>query len=128
MKKLLKSGICGSMNSTWCTVCCRKVNICGYCSLNSIWTVTAFCQNAWKKKKKEQKRKTQTGSKRRRISKLAPALFPFTSLYFMQFHLYLQWFLLVLFYFLNFLHIDFWWPFCVSISLCCLFYIILLDF
>ena len=35
-------------------VCCRKVNICGYCSLNSIWTVTAFCQNAWKKKKKRQ--------------------------------------------------------------------------
>ena len=61
MKKLLKSGICGSMNSTWCTVCCRKVNICGYCSLNSTWTVTAFCQNAWKKKKKQkQKRKTQT--------------------------------------------------------------------
>ena len=31
----------------------RKVNICGYCSLNSTWTVTAFCQNAWKKKKKK---------------------------------------------------------------------------
>ena len=61
MKKLLKSGICGSINSTWCTVCCRKVNICSYCSLNSTWTVTAFCQNAWKKKKrKNTKHKTQT--------------------------------------------------------------------
>ena len=37
----------------------RKVNICGYCSLNSTWTVTAFCQNAWKKKKKK-KSQTQT--------------------------------------------------------------------
>ena len=50
MKKLLKSEICGSINSTQCIVCGRKVNICGYCSLNSTWTVTAFCQNAWKKK------------------------------------------------------------------------------
>ena len=58
------------------TVCGRKVNICGYCSLNSTWTVTAFCQNAWKKKKKEQKRKTQTGSKRRRVSKLALSVQP----------------------------------------------------
>ena len=75
-KKLLKSEICGSINSTWCTVCCRKVNICGYCSLNSTWIVTAFLQNASKKKKKkkEQKRKTQTGSKRRLVSKLAPSL------------------------------------------------------
>ena len=74
MKKLLKSEIYGSINSTWCTICCRKVNICGYCSLNSTWTVTAFCQNTWKKKKekkkREQKRKTQTGSKRRHVSKL----------------------------------------------------------
>ena len=73
MKKLLKSGICGSINSTWCTVCCRKVNICGYCSLNTTWIVTTFLQNTWKKKK-EQKRKTQMGSKRRRVSKLAPSL------------------------------------------------------
>ena len=60
MKRLLKSGIYGFMNCTWCTVCYRKVNIYGYCSLNSTWTVTAFCQNAWKKKKKKKKRKTQT--------------------------------------------------------------------
>ena len=58
------------------TVCCRKVNIYGYCLLNSTWTVTAFCQNAWKKKKKEQKRETQTGSKRRRVSKLALSVQP----------------------------------------------------
>ena len=63
MKKLLKSGICGSINSTWCTVCCRKVNICGYCSLNSTWTVTAFCQNAWKKKKKKKTQNANVGSK-----------------------------------------------------------------
>ena len=62
MKKLLKSEICGSMNSTQCTVCGRKVNICCYCSLNSTWTVTAFCQNAWKKKKKK-------NAKRRRVKR-----------------------------------------------------------
>ena len=43
------------------TVYGRKVNICGYCSVNSTWTVTAFYQNAWMKKKKKKKRgKTQT--------------------------------------------------------------------
>ena len=31
----------------------RKSGLCGYCSLNSTWTVTAFCQNTWKKKKKK---------------------------------------------------------------------------
>ena len=71
MKKLLKSGICGSINSTWCTVGCRKVSICGYCSLNSTWTVTAFLQNAWKKKSKTQ---NADGSKRRRVSKLGLSL------------------------------------------------------
>ena len=45
------------MNSTWCTVCCRKVNICDYCLLNSTWTVT---QNTWKKKKKKNKRTKRT--------------------------------------------------------------------
>ena len=39
------------------TVCCRKVNICGYCSLNSNH-VSPKCV---KKKKKNKKRKTQTG-------------------------------------------------------------------
>ena len=66
MKKLLKSGICGSMNSTYCTVCRRKVHICGYCSLNNTWTVTAFCQNAWKKKKKKKKKNKNKNAKRRR--------------------------------------------------------------
>ena len=75
MKKLLKSGIYGSINSTWCPVCYRKVNICGYCSLNSTWTVTAFCQNAWIKKKKKNKTKTQNAdvdSKRRSKHTLTP--------------------------------------------------------
>ena len=69
MKKLLKSGICGSMNSTLCTVHDRKVNICGYCSMNITWTVTAFLQNAWKKKKRTKTQNTDVGSKRRRESK-----------------------------------------------------------
>ena len=78
MKKLLKSEICGSINSTQCAVCGRKVNICGYCSLNSIWTVTAFCQNAWKKKKKKKakrrrvKRSIQTNAKSQEKKKKGP--------------------------------------------------------
>ena len=35
MKKLLKSEICGSINSAQMHCSLRKVNICGYCSLNS---------------------------------------------------------------------------------------------
>ena len=43
----------------------RKSGLCGYCSLNSTWTVTAFCQNAWKKKKKKnaKRRRSKRGSK-----------------------------------------------------------------
>ena len=35
MKKLLKSVICGSVNSAYIHCSCEKVNICGYCSMNS---------------------------------------------------------------------------------------------
>ena len=45
------------------TVCYRKVNIYGYCLLNSTWTVTTFCQNAWKKKKKRTKTQNADGFK-----------------------------------------------------------------
>ena len=37
-----------------CTIHGGKVNICGYCSMNSAWTVTALLQNAWKKRTKTQ--------------------------------------------------------------------------
>ena len=49
MKKLLKSEICESMNSARITVYGWKVNICGYCSLNS----NRILQNVWKQKKKQ---------------------------------------------------------------------------
>ena len=46
-----------------CTVHGWKVNICGYCSLNS----NRILQNAWKKKKKKKKKqKTKTKRRRRR--------------------------------------------------------------
>ena len=56
------------------TMCCDwskkfwKVKICGYCSLNSAWTVAATLKtlkNAWKKKKTKKKTKTKTKRKRR---------------------------------------------------------------
>ena len=65
MKKLLKSEICGSVNSTRCAVIGQKnwkVKVCGYCLLNSAWTVATTSktlQNAWKKKKKADKTQTQ---------------------------------------------------------------------
>ena len=43
---------------------------------------------------------------------IIPALFPFMSPNFTQFHCCHQWFLLVLFYFLNFLCANFWQFFC----------------
>ena len=51
MKKLIKNEICGSMNSAQMHCSLEKVNICGYCSCNSAWTVTAFLQKRVKKKK-----------------------------------------------------------------------------
>ena len=35
MKKLIKNEICGSVNSAYMHCSLQKVNICGYCSLNS---------------------------------------------------------------------------------------------
>ena len=57
MKKLLKSEICESMNSTQCVLIgwkrVRKVKLCSYCA----WTVAVSLTNGCKKKK--EKRQTQ---------------------------------------------------------------------
>ena len=53
MKKLIKNKICGSMNSAYMHDSLQKVNICGYCSLNSNRN-TPKCVKTKKKKKKEQ--------------------------------------------------------------------------
>ena len=58
MKKLIKNEICGSVNSAQMHCSLKKVNICGYCSLNSSRTPPKTREN--KKKKKKKKNKTQT--------------------------------------------------------------------
>ena len=35
----------------------RKVKLCDYCSLNSVWTVATSLKNAWKKKKEKRRRR-----------------------------------------------------------------------
>ena len=57
MKKLIKKEICGSVNSAQMHCSLKKVNICGYCSLNSSRTPPKTREN---KKKKKKKNKTQT--------------------------------------------------------------------
>ena len=65
MKKLLKNEICGSVNSTQCIVRHGKVNLCGYCSWNSTWTVTAFPETSTpKRKKKEEEEEEEENAKR----------------------------------------------------------------
>ena len=58
MKKLIKNEICGSVNSARMHCSLKKVNICGYCSLNSSRTPPKTREN--KRKKKKKKNKTQT--------------------------------------------------------------------
>ena len=58
MKKLIKNEICGSVNSAQMHCSLKKVNICGYCSLNSSRTPPKTRENK-KKKKKKKKNKTQ---------------------------------------------------------------------
>ena len=58
MKKLIKNEICGSVNSAYMHCSLKKVNICGYCSLNSSRTPPKTREN--KKKKKKKNKKTQT--------------------------------------------------------------------
>ena len=58
MKKLIKNEICGSVNSAHMHCSLKKVNICGYCLLNSSRTLPKTREN--KKKKKKKKNKIQT--------------------------------------------------------------------
>ena len=53
MKKLIKNEICGSVNSAQMHCSLKKVNICGYCSLNSSRTPPKTRENKKKKKKKK---------------------------------------------------------------------------
>ena len=65
MKKLIKNKICGSVNSARMHCSLEKVNICGYCSLNSSRTPPKTRENK-KKKKKERKEQNAASHKRRR--------------------------------------------------------------
>ena len=61
MKKLIKNKICGSVNSAYMHCSPQKVNICGYCSLNSN-------RNTSKRvKKKKKKKKGQNAAWKRRL-------------------------------------------------------------
>ena len=60
MKKLIKNEIYGSVNSAYIHCSRQKVNICGYCSLNSNRNTPKRVKT--KKKKKKEKNKTQLGN------------------------------------------------------------------
>ena len=57
MKKLIKNEICGSVNSAYVHCSPQKVNICGYCSLNSNRNTPKRVE---KKKRKGTKRSLET--------------------------------------------------------------------
>ena len=59
MKKLIKNEICGSVNSAYVHCSLQKVNICGYCSLNSNRNTPKRVKTK-KKKKKRTKRSLET--------------------------------------------------------------------
>ena len=59
MKKLIKNEICGSVNSAYVHCSMQKVNICGYCSLNS--------NRNTPKRVKTKKKKEQNASWKRRL-------------------------------------------------------------
>ena len=59
MKKLIKNEICGFVNSAYVHCSPQKVNICGYCSLNSNRNTP---KRVKKKKKKKKRNKTQLGN------------------------------------------------------------------
>ena len=61
MKKLIKNEICGSVNSAYVHCSLQKVNICGYCSLNS------NCSTPKREKKKKKKKKKQNAAWKRRL-------------------------------------------------------------
>ena len=62
MKKLIKNEIYGSVNSAYVHCSRQKVNICGYCSLNSNRNTSQRVKKKKKEKKKEKKNKTQLGN------------------------------------------------------------------
>ena len=68
MKKLLKSEIRGSMNSAQIHCSLRKVNICGYCSLNISRIPPKTHENKKKKKKNEKNKNTASHKRRRSLS------------------------------------------------------------
>ena len=59
MKKLIKNEICGSINSAYMHCSLQKVNICGYCSLNSNRNTPKRVKT---KKKTKKRNKTQLGN------------------------------------------------------------------
>ena len=67
MKKLIKNEICGSVNSARMHCSLKKVNICGYCSLNSSRTPQKRVKT--KKTKKKKKRTKRKRGLRKRESK-----------------------------------------------------------
>ena len=66
MKKLIKNEICESVNSAHVHCSLQKVNICGYCSMNSNRNTPKTREN--QKKKKEQKRRVENAA----MNKLDP--------------------------------------------------------
>ena len=66
MKKLIKNEICGSVNSTQMHCSLGKVNICGYCSLNSSRAPPKTRENKKKKEKKKKERKEQNAASHKR--------------------------------------------------------------
>ena len=68
MKKLIKSVICGSVNSAYVHCSLQKVNICSYCSLNNNCNTP---KRVKKKEKKKEKSKTQLENAETQLSKNA---------------------------------------------------------
>ena len=76
MKKLIKNEICGSVNSAYVHCLRQKVNICGYCSLNS----NCNTPRRVKTKKKRKRKKEQNAAWKRRLgiqTHAKPLTFPF---------------------------------------------------
>ena len=79
MKKLIKNEICGSVNSAQMHCSLKKVNIFGYCSLNSSHTPPKTREN--KKNKNKKKNKTQTWfMKRESKQRLSKKKFSFSKI------------------------------------------------
>ena len=86
MKKLMKSEICGSINSAQIHCSLRKVNIYGYCLCTVYWTVAAFLQKCVKKKKKNEKNENATSVNADAISAIQTSTKSFLFPTFLLFH------------------------------------------